>query len=79
VNVGVSLWQAGIVLLIFLLIGLFVGSLRLGAKFRERQQARRDRKLENRRSQIAIAAGTLAQARVAKLNAEKPLVKKQQR
>jgi hypothetical protein len=76
VNLDVSLWQSGLVLLIFLLIALFIGSLKLGNKFMERQQARRERKLQNFCAKIASANALQAQIRLAKTNAEKPVVKK---
>jgi hypothetical protein len=48
----ISLWQAGLLLLIALIIGLFLRSLKFGKRFHIRQEMRRNHMLETKRTLV---------------------------
>ena len=52
-----ELWHAGILLFLAIMAWYFFSSLKMNDRFRMRQQARHDRKLEQRRNEVASEAG----------------------
>jgi hypothetical protein len=53
---AVNLWQAGLLLLLFLLVWMFFRSLNLGDRFRQRQEIRMEQNLERKRNEVAAEA-----------------------
>jgi len=73
VSSEVSLWQAGFLLLLAVLVWLFFRSLNLGAKFRQRQELRHEQNLDRRRNEVAAEA---AQNAVKQVTEQQQQVKK---